>query len=375
MGTLSNIFSYSIDNSIDTSTEKIVYSKKFVYKGNKNKSDFPEFINLLKMSQLQIKLYLMKQMKRYYDAEDIINKDGFLYMRGRDPVCLVAHIDTTPTVDGKSRIAVIDYYEDITEDDNGNIKHILTSPQGIGGDDRCGIWTILNILDETDYLPYIVFCEDEEIGCIGSSKFAKTEYVKELKNYCKFIVEIDRRGNNDIVFYEDENYEFHEWVANVTGYKEAIGSCSDIIYLSEGSDISSVNISSGYYDEHTLEESIVVEETLHTKDAVIKLIQEGVKDEVEQFVYITYPKYKYNSLYYFGDKDEDEDYIYGYGNDDYETVVGYFYYMGEDGELKEVSEIGGSKVECIGYFFVNNPNVCWSDLVDMYFEEDDYLLK
>ena len=353
--------------------------EKIEYKGFKNKTDYPEFINLLKMTQIELKKYLRNQMEYYYKKEDIICEDGFLYVRGSDPICLTSHMDTTPTVGGKTRVPVIDFYEDVKKDKDGNITHTLMSPQGIGGDDRCGIWSVLLVLKETSFRPYIVFCEDEEIGCIGSSKFVKTKWCKELKE-CKFLIEIDRRGNNDCVFYNDENFEFHDWIENVTGYKTAFGSCSDICNLSEATQVSSVNLSSGYYNEHHLDESIVVEETLHTKDMVIRLLEEGVKDEIEQFEYIEYDwgtKWKKNSLFSWDDDYED---WYGYHSNKGRNemtistelgleCVGYFTFIDYNGKEKDVMVSSDSKAGCIAKFLTEHGEICWNDVTDYYFEE------
>lgn len=369
--------------------------KENVYVGNKNKSDFPFLIDLLKKTQLEMKLYLRRKLEYYYNKENIICGDGYIYVRGNNPICLTSHMDTTPNVGGKKRMPVIDFYENVQTDKDGNTTHTLTSPQGIGGDDRCGIWSILTILEETKFRPYIVFCEDEEIGCIGSDKFAKTELCKELSN-CKFLVEIDRRGNNDCVFYDDDNQEFHKWIEDVTGYKEAIGSCSDICNLSSACGVSSVNLSSGYYSEHTLEEKIIVEETIHTKDVVIKLIEEGCKEEVEQFEYVEYKYYSkhWNNYYnrYYGYEDD----YYGWGNygwgnnynnyNNYKTKIeskkqntttsnielgfrGYFVYVDAQGEENEVYVDSDSKLGCIAKFMMDYVDVCWADVLDHYFEE------
>ncbi len=371
----------------------LVISNKNIYVGNKNKTDFPNFVALLKKTQIEMKVFLNTFLQYFYRKEDIICGDGYIYVRGNDPICLTSHMDTTPTVGGAKRTPVIDYYENIETDENGNVTHTLTSPQGIGGDDRCGIWSIIMILKETAYRPYIVFCEDEEIGCVGSGKFAKTEYVNELTN-CKFLVEIDRRGNNDCVFYDDDNKEFHKWVKDVTGYTEAIGSCSDICNLSSACGVSSVNLSSGYYHEHTLEEKIIVEETIHTKDVVIKLIEEGCKEEVEQFEYVDKYNYSYNYNWYSNYynhlyNDDGDDYSWydykGYKKDleksdadKYnETTIstdcelgfnGYFVYMGQYGYEQEDCVEADSKLGCIAKFMMSHSELSWNDVLDYYFE-------
>lgn len=367
---------------MDSKTKEIttVTEPENIYVGNKNMTDFPELISIIEKSQYSLKLYLMTILQYFYKNEDIITGDGYIYVRGENPVCLTSHMDTTLTVGGKPRELVRDFYEDVKTDKNGNVTHTITSPQGIGGDDRCGIWSIVTILKETSYRPYIVFCEDEEIGCVGSGKFAKTELCQELSN-CKFLVEIDRRGNNDAVFYDDDNQEFHKWVEDVTGYKEASGTCSDICNLSSACGVSSVNLSSGYYNEHTLKEKIIVEETIHTKNMVIKLLEEGCKEKVEQFEYIEKQYYsKYWSNYYdryYGD----EDGYYGYGKKSYTSGVGaicdnvelgfrgYFVYLDIKNHEQEVYVDSDSKFGCIAKFMMEYKDVCWNDIVDYYFEE------
>lgn len=367
---------------MDSKTKEIttIAEPENIYVGNKNMTDFPELISIIKKSQYNLKLHLMTVLQYFYKSENIITGDGYIYVRGEDPICLTSHMDTTPTVGGKPRELVRDFYEDVKTDKNGNVTHTITSPQGIGGDDRCGIWSILTILKETAYRPYIVFCEDEEIGCIGSEKFAKTELCQELSQ-CKFLVEIDRRGNNDAVFYDDDNQEFHKWVEDVTGYKEASGTCSDICNLSSACGVSSVNLSSGYYNEHTLKEKIIVEETIHTKNMVIKLLEEGCKDETEQFEYIEKQYYsRYWSNYYdhlYGDEDD----YYGYGKKSYASGVGticdnvelgfrgYFVYLDIKNHEQEVYVDSDSKLGCIAKFMMEYKDVCWSDITDYYFEE------
>lgn len=361
-------------------TKRIKEVKVYEYKGKKNETVFPDLISLLKKTQKEMKTYLKYTMEYYYEKQNIIDEDGFLYIRGKNPVCLTSHMDTTPTVSGIKRTPVTDWYEDTkTEDDVTH--HVISSPQGIGGDDRCGIWTILNILKETDFRPYIVFCEDEEIGCVGSNKFSKTKWCEELEN-CKFIIEIDRRGNNDAVFYDDINYDFHDWVQEATGYKENFGSCSDISYLCPACGRSGVNLSSGYYNEHTLEEYIVPEETLRTKEAVIKLIEEAVKEETESF---EYKEHKYSSYgfgryssYYNYDYDDWYGYNYegysskkSYYDDEDSSMYAYIQYLEINGEENEEIAEGNTKLECIANFLIDHPDVCCNDILDISFEEGD----
>lgn len=240
-----------------------MYSKSFEYKGRKNKTDFPDLVKILKMTQPELKEYLKSELNRYnYEVISDDSKHGHLYAKGKVPVLLIAHMDTVHAEVIKD---FYEYYDKVKQ------THTLSSPQGIGGDDRCGVWSILKIL-EAGLRPWILFVEDEEIGCLGSQTFCKSEYMNDISENIKFMIEIDRRGNNDLVFYEDDNSGWHKYCEKITGYEEAYGSYTDICELSEASGVASVNISSGYYNEHTFEETIVVEETLNTIEAVKKMI-------------------------------------------------------------------------------------------------------
>ena len=202
--------------------EVISYTKK----GRKNKTINKEFAEICKLSQSELKAFLNKKLGEYY--KNVIAQDGFIYVKGKDKICVTAHMDTV------HKETVKDFYE---YRENG--KHIISSPQGIGGDDRCGIYMILKIL-ETGLRPTIIFCEDEEIGCIGSSKFVDTKFIKNLEKMY-FLIELDRTGGSNVVFYEDDNDNFHDFVLNETGYELEVP-----LFIEEG-DVLVINTVEGTY--------------------------------------------------------------------------------------------------------------------------------
>lgn len=158
---------------------------------------------------------------------------------GTIPVLLVAHMDTVH----RQPVEQICYSAD---------GAVAMSPQGIGGDDRCGVWMILQILRTTNC--HVLFCEDEEVGCIGAKKFTGGS----LRPQVNYIVELDRQGNNDAVFYRCDNPEFEDFVTSF-GFETAGGSCSDISYIAPYLETAAVNISCGYYCEHQRHEYIHLE--------------------------------------------------------------------------------------------------------------------
>ncbi|MDR3277419.1 MAG: hypothetical protein LBT12_01490, partial [Oscillospiraceae bacterium] len=128
------------------------------------------------------------------------------------------------------------------------------SPEGIGGDDRAGVFAILEIIKNARC--HVLFCEDEETGGRGAREFAR----RKLKPKVSYIVELDRRGGNDAVFYDCDNPAFTEFVLGF-GFELAQGSFSDISILAPPLKLAAVNISAGYYNEHTRYEVINLAET------------------------------------------------------------------------------------------------------------------
>ena len=187
------------------------------------------FENILVKSQKELKRALKKELQELRYSP--ISSKGFLYAKGTVPVLLVAHLDTVH----REGVKIICYSKG---------GKILMSPQGIGGDDRAGVYMILQLLKS--HRCHVLFCEDEECGGVGAHNFAESN-IKPAVNY---IIEFDRRGSNDAVFYDCANEEFTQFVCGF-GFEESIGSFSDISIVAPALGVAAVNLSSGYYNEHT----------------------------------------------------------------------------------------------------------------------------
>ena len=328
-------------------TKQFKKEESYTYKGIKNKTLFPDFISLCKMTQNELKNFLPKRLEEA-GYTDVVVDDGFIYARGNIPYLVTAHMDTV------HKEPVKEFYEFTDKDGN----HILSSPQGIGGDDRCGIYMILDIIK--NYKPSVLFCEDEEKGCIGSEKFCKTKYINELSDM-KFLIELDRAYNKDAVFYDCENLDFIKFIEKTTGYKETIGSFTDISSLAPVCKVAAVNFSCGYYHAHTLQEEVNVEEMLNTIEVVKKLIT----TESEQYEYIEAAR-AYDD-WYFGRSFGSYDYS-GYSRPSRsiwgEDVALYIVYVDDNGEDKNAYAEGATEAEAWCNFFFENPNVCFNDVLD-----------
>ena len=225
-----------------------------------------------------------------YNKEKVHHKSKFLYAEGDVPYMLVAHLDTVH----KKLPSIICYSKD------GNY---MMSPQGIGGDDRCGVYIILSLLNKLSFKPYIVFTMDEEIGGIGASAFVK--YINNANAPdLKYIVEFDRKGNEDCVFYDCDNDDFTKFVEGF-GFKTAFGSFSDISTIAPALGVAAVNLSSGYYNPHTEHEYVSMNDMHDIIDKSFKML----RSESEKFEYVekVYSVSKYAYKYGYG---YDSDYYY-----------------------------------------------------------------
>lgn len=258
------------------------------------------FEKIIRLKQYELKDFLYSILVGF--GYEVIYADGYLFAKGNVPVMLCAHMDTVHK----------DPVKDIYMSDNG----CIWSPQGIGGDDRCGIYTALMTVRDGNR-PYILFTEDEEIGCIGAGYFADDvtyNIIKAEDININFIIEIDRRGSNDSVYYSCDNPEFEKFI-DTYGFKTAYGSCSDISEVAPALGIAAVNFSSGYYNAHTTSEYIVLDELYNIIERVNQIVIDAANGKTVKYEYIE-AKYSYKN--YWGKEwcgyDSDsgyDDYSYG----------------------------------------------------------------
>lgn len=182
-----------------------------------------------------------------------------------EKVMLTAHLDTVHNPKG-AKIIYVDFF---------NYKHYLWSPHGIGGDDRCGVLAIKRII-EKGYRPTVLFCDKEESGGLGVSEFSN-EYNGKLNLNC--IIKLDYNGYNNLVFYEDNNEDWKQFLKNLTGWKEEKRSFNNN-YNPYNFGCASVNLSVGYYNQHTKDEYIVLED-LENSICIIEKIMNSVDKKWE----------------------------------------------------------------------------------------------
>lgn len=222
-----------------------------------------DFEMVLRLPQPELKKVLQNELSEMGFVP--ISRKGFLYTPGEVPVLLVAHLDTVhPELP-----EIICYSKD---------GRYMMSPQGIGGDDRAGVYMILQILRQVSC--HVLFCEDEECGGRGAAVFTRSGISMDVN----YIVELDRKGKNDAVYYGCDNQEFREFVAEF-GFQEAFGSFSDISILAPYLKTAAVNLSTGYYNAHRSHE-LIDRGVMVTN---IERVKEMIMTPTEHFPYCTKP--------------------------------------------------------------------------------------
>ena len=185
---------------------------------------------------------------------------------------LVAHLDTinthrnnnetkysarltTEEPVGAPKLEDIIFHNDII------MLHPLSNPKlaCLGADDRCGVKTILDILD-MGFRPHILFTTDEEIGCQGSKKAVAEKLLEEFSE-ASMLIQVDRGVHegywNEMVFYNYDKDSIPEIYDELSKYfKLATGSYTDVATLGPYLNKPIVNISASYMNEHKRTEFI-----------------------------------------------------------------------------------------------------------------------
>lgn len=137
-------------------------------------------------------------------------------------------------------------------------------PTGIGGDDKCGIYICLELLQQLDKVK-VAFFVSEETGCHGS-KEVNLDFLKDV-GYC---AQYDAPGDHLIsyscmgtVLFDQESEFFNTAINSITegfGNEMMVQShpYTDIMIIKQKSDFSCINMSCGYYNMHTSNEFVSI---------------------------------------------------------------------------------------------------------------------
>lgn len=206
---------------------------------------------------------------RNLGANTSVDKAGNLYAvkgKAKSYPCVVSHLDQVQTLHSA------DFKVKIQGDVIYGFSESSRGMQGLGADDKNGIWICLKALAKFSAIK-VAFFVGEEIGCVGSSS-ANMEFF----NNCRFVLQCDRRGSSDLItsVYSSSlcGKDFLDDVdAEKFGYKEASGMLTDVYTLkTNGLGVSCVNISCGYYSPHTDHEVTVISDLKNCLDFVFHII-------------------------------------------------------------------------------------------------------
>ena len=220
-------------------------------------------LNLFCLYEIELQDRLASSiLPRYYQKNKIINRDKYLFGIGNIPILLVAHLDTVHIVKPSLQDLIF----------KNEILSCLHKEMGIGADDRAGVCAIIEIL-QSGWRPSVLFCQEEEIGCVGAKKAGEELQLEipEIIDGLQFMIELDRCGREDAVFYDCGNKEFQKMILSY-GFEENYGSFSDISELSPAWDLASVNLSIGYSGAHTKKETLDMIAYRATIDKVKKIL-------------------------------------------------------------------------------------------------------
>ena len=217
---------------------------------------FMQTIFQKKTSGAALLQYLKMLLSQFGYKNKITDDKNYLIAEGDISIALVAHLDTVHSVEP------FQFFYDEKE-------MVMWSPQGLGADDRAGVILILSILTE-GYRPHLIFTTGEEHGGIGANKLL--ENYSEAPFDIDFMIELDRCGSEDAVFYNCMNLSFIDYICNF-GFTFEEGSFTDICILGRNWNIAAVNLSVGYYNEHTKAEYWDLFEADNTITKVINILR------------------------------------------------------------------------------------------------------
>lgn len=154
---------------------------------------------------------------------------------------------------------------------------ITNLPTGIGGDDKCGVYICLKLIESLDNIKAAFFVE-EEIGMLGSSE-CDLEFFKDVG----YAMQFDAPTNNwfsrscsgeelwpEYFFKEVEDVLEKYSIDNIS-----YDPFTDVVQLRKKFDFCCSVLPTGYYNQHTVEEYVIPEHTekcvLLGKDFIQKL--------------------------------------------------------------------------------------------------------
>lgn len=232
--------------------------------------------------------------------------------------CFVAHTDTVHSINHNLKVVQL---EEKGQTILTGIDAKTMRPSGIGGDDKCGVFICLEMLDKLDNVKIALFVS-EEIGCIGSRQadpefFSNVGYAIQYDSPKGDSMSMSLMGKD--LFGKSTN--FGEKVSplilehGITDW--ARHPYTDIWPLMEKFGFSCLNLAAGYHRYHTDNEYVVVEEVENGFELGLKLHQilgenfyERPQEEEKSYFNSIFGGYSSSSKQVLTEDDDDDDLYY-----------------------------------------------------------------
>jgi len=261
--------------------------------------DYLKYILTLEQDELAdfVKSQIKKDKHKFYES-----KGDYILIPGNIPITFVAHLDVAGDVPSAK---IIKKRGDILYLDQAHVTYNTV----LGGDNRCGVFILLQYLRRRKNRPNLLFTYDEEKGCIGASAFAQSKDTKWIEN-SMFCLSFDRKGFNEVVYYDVSISEFEDFIESFD-LDACYGSFSDICKVCPSIGRCGANISSGFYSEHTNREYINFSATEHAYELSKLMIRKGLKDNI-------YYEYEPTKVIYGGGRSWADDEYWNIGSNNYD---------------------------------------------------------
>lgn len=226
--------------------------------------DLSLLLDLLRIPSLshkeeEIRGFIVKYLERYGIPYQIDKEGNVYHIANKGKPLIFAHMDH---VGDESDTCLLEF---VSEKDG-----IIFGCGVIGGDDRCGVAIVLQLLRQLkqENRPInFALTTNEEHGQTGATHLSKTE--ASLLDGIAYGITFDRRGIGDIVTENtSRDYcvkSFKDAVAALGvfyKFKPVVGGISDADTFSDH--FSCVNLSAGYIEPHTKNEMILVDAVQNT---------------------------------------------------------------------------------------------------------------
>ena len=220
---------------------------------------------------------------------------------------------------------------------------------GLGADDKNGLFIALECLASYDAIKCAFFV-GEEIGCKGSGAVDISFF-----DDCRYCIQIDRRGNSDMVTDIYSEMCSEEFINDVDchshGYEISDGLMTDVAELRErGVEVSCINLSCGYYEPHTDYEFTSKSDLHKCYDFVCHIIENCTK----KYKYEYFGGSRYNFFWHSHESGDDNQYWLDFIHDEINDYLSFY----EDAEFEEV-------LDDLSYNGLTD-NVDYGDIVRIY---------